>query len=322
MPALRDWTKFKGVVRIGDSQLSNEIETNLKNFLDWSFLGIGGFLDVNIPQSGGYGGSFHQLRLVQDEEYDNGQVWEGFRQDWVWESGVEWLDGTGNQPIAVTGVLINGTGMEASHPTYGHHINYPLGRVIFDTAIPTDSVITCSYSYRYVQVYVADNCPWWQTIQQESFRGGSPHFEQLGSGSWSIGGQHRVQLPAIVLEVVPRSKGLGKELGSGELIKEQDVLFHVIAEDRFVRNNLCDIIEGQQAKTIFLFNTNQVAANSAYALDSRGMLVGTNMYPDLVSETGYRTTQRCTFMQTQKFEVQSISPQLYEGTVRATLEIR
>ena len=43
---------FKNVSSIGDRQVLSSLEHNLKSFLDWSFLNIGGFINVNIPTSG------------------------------------------------------------------------------------------------------------------------------------------------------------------------------------------------------------------------------------------------------------------------------
>ena len=101
--ACEPYTKFSKVSNIGDTLLSSEIENNLKWFLDWSLLGIGGWSNVNIPTSGAYGGTFDKLRLVNDPSYTNGQVWEGARKDWVWETGSSY---EGYDPIQISGVYL------------------------------------------------------------------------------------------------------------------------------------------------------------------------------------------------------------------------
>ena len=42
-------TTFKSVSHIGNTLLNSELESNLKSFLDWGFLGIGGWFNVAIP---------------------------------------------------------------------------------------------------------------------------------------------------------------------------------------------------------------------------------------------------------------------------------
>ena len=137
-----NYAKFKGVSNIGETQLLTEIENNLKQYVDWSMLCIGGWTDVIIQTpdvDDGYGGSQETLRWVEDPSYNNGQVWQGFRKDWVYESGINFeVDGTGYDPINIqdSGVSINGT-----FQTTGYYINYPLGQVIFDNAIVTGSEV-------------------------------------------------------------------------------------------------------------------------------------------------------------------------------------
>ena len=56
-------TSFAHVSQVGNTLLNSELESNLKSFLDWSFLGIGGWSNITIPTSGAYGGTFDNLRM-------------------------------------------------------------------------------------------------------------------------------------------------------------------------------------------------------------------------------------------------------------------
>lgn len=320
MTCTENYTKFKLISDFRNDQITNEIETNLKYWLDWCLLGIGAWGDVNIPTSGEYG-NFHILRYVNDDAYTDGQVWEGVRKDWVWETGVEFNNlGDNPEPIQITGIQVNDVSYSGSDSTYGWHINYPLGRVIFDTAISITSDVQADYSYRYVQVYRADDAPWFRELQFASFKPNDGYFTQTDSGNWTIGGNHRVQLPAIVIEAVSRGNTAGYELGNAALIIYQDVLFHVIAENRYDRNNLIDILRQQSDKTIWLFNSNTMANSGVFPLDYRGMLIGTLMYPNFVAEDGYRYI-KCTFENNNISAIESIHPNLYEGVVRSTLSL-
>ena len=85
---------------------------------------------------------------------------------------------TGGSPIEISGVYIDSTLQATGDATYGHHYNYPLGRVVFDTAIPTTSTVQLEYSYRNVQTYIADQAPWWDELQYNSMRVDDSTFSQ------------------------------------------------------------------------------------------------------------------------------------------------
>lgn len=320
MTACYDYTEFKGVTHYGNDQLMVMLEANLKSWLDWSLLRIGGWTDVSIPQTGVHGGDFAELRLVDDPSYASGQVWEGVRKDWVWETGVNYTDvnGTGHDPQPVGTPVVDGSPTAASY-----HVNYPLGRIIFDSPISTTSTVELDYAYRDCQVVRADSAPWFRQLQFRSFRPDDLQVSQTTRGEWSIGGQHRIQMPTILLESVPRGTSKGYELGNDSLVIMQDVLFHVMAESRTLRNNLVDMIRQQSDKAIWLFDTNRVVAGGDYPLDYRGELVGSKMYPDLVdtiANGGYRWN-KCYFMNATVSEIEALHPTLYEGMVRTTMEI-
>ena len=89
-------TKLANLNNAQDATLSNVLLDNFVSFYDWGLLDRGQFYNINIPESGIYGGDRHKLRSAQDPNYSNGQVWEGYRQNWVWESGISATD---EQPI-------------------------------------------------------------------------------------------------------------------------------------------------------------------------------------------------------------------------------
>ena len=311
-------TTFTHVSQVGNTLLNSQLESNLKSFLDWGMLGIGGWFNVNIPTSGAWGGTFDQLRLVDDPSYGEGQVWESARKDWVWENEVPY---TGGSPISITGVSVDGTFYGTGDATYAHHYNYPLGRVVFDNPIASTSTVKLEYSYRNVQVYIADQAPWWDELQYNSMRVDDSSFSQVGSGNWAILSNNRVQMPAVVIEAVPRRTYQPYELGSSNNFITQDVLFHVVSESRWWINQLVDIISLQKDKTLMLYDSNKLADSGAYPLDFRGMVVAPeNNYSGLVSTDGYQfTSARITDMGVT--EMESYNSMLHEGTVRASFEV-
>ena len=311
-------TTFQSVDQIGKTLLNSEREANLKAFMVWAFLGIGGWFDVTIPTSGAYGGTFDKLRAVSDPSYTEGQIWEAARKDWVWETGPPYAD---YDPINISGVWVDGVLYGTGDATYGHHYNYPLGRVVFDSAISTSSTVQLNYSYRNVQTYIADQAPWWDELQYNSMRVDDSTFTQIASGNWSILANHRIQMPAIVVEAVPRRTFKPYEMGNTSHVISQDVLFHIVAESRWWRNQLVDVISLQKDKTLMLYDTDKIAGGDVFPLDYRGMSVSpSSTYSALVNDPNYQFTN-CRIAGMVVTEMESYNTRLYEGTVRASLEI-
>jgi len=323
MVTTESYAKFKGVTDYGDTQLLTELENNLKQYLDWSLLCIGAWGDIVIRTpavTDAYGGSPEQLRWVDDPAYTDGQVWQGFRKDWIYESGVDYEDYNGDTKNP-TNIQDSGVRVDGVLQTSGYHINYPLGQVVFDTAISTSSVVDLNYSYRATQVVVADNAPWWHEIQLQSVRSDNIHFTQdERTGDWAMGGHNRIQLPTIIVEGVPRGSARPYEMGNSSLWIEQDVVFHVLADDRTTRNKLVSILQVQADHNMWLFDSDELSAATGFPLDYRGERINGTVYPDIVSNTDYQW-KKCRFLRTEVAEVDAWHPRLYEGTVKATCEL-
>jgi hypothetical protein len=310
-------TTFKAVNSISDDLLLNIIESNFKMYLDWSFLNIGAWFNAQIAYSGSIYGPdnpYSKLLLVEDNSFTSGQVWQGIRKDWVWESGVSY---NGNSPIQISGVYINNN--FNAYASGNLTIDYPLGRVIFDNPIATNSTVKANYSYRYVQTYRSSDSPWFNIIQFASMETNNADITQTDDGNWSIGGNHRVQLPAIVIESIPRARQRPYEIGSNALIIDQALSFRILAENKNDRNKLLDIIRSQQDATIALFDTNKIAQDNLFPLDANGdLIVNPLMYPDLLCNYLWR---KCWIKNVDFIEIDSINHNFHQGEARVTLEI-
>jgi hypothetical protein len=310
-----DWTRLKGVSNIGDSLLNDQLVSNVVDFFTWSLLGIGAFFNVNRPtSSGAYGGSQYKLRLAEDPNYNKGQVWEGFRANWVWESGVDYA----YQPIPISGVYLNNTFLPLSTSgNYSYKINYPLGRVVFASSIPINSRVELDFSYKYINCYQADS-PWFKELQFNSFIIDT-NFDNYGSGVRSTMAQNRIQLPAIIVESVPRRTLKPYQQGGGQWVY-QDLLFHIFAETTYERGNLVDILTYQKEKRIFFYDKNAISSANAFPLDYYGSITPSAVcYPDLIrlypglSAFFYEVTSQ---------ETVNLSPGLFQGIVRAQMEVQ
>jgi hypothetical protein len=313
-----NYLKLRGLYHIQDSQHTTQLENNLKMFFDWALLSAGAWIDVNINTTNAFGGDPSSLRKVNDPSFTSGRVWAGDRKDWIWETGISYVDKSNvmHSPIAISGVYVSGS-FSSSSGSYPHYIDYPNGRVVFDTAI--NGPVQVARSQKYVQVYTANNAPWFQELQYGSLRIDDSTFTISASGQWNMLEKQRVQMPAVIIEVVPRREFEGYEQGNNSLWSRQDVLIHILAETKWDRDKLTDVFSVQQHKNIWLYDINSVLASGDYPLDQRGTLVNNTNYPDFVSPTGYRT-QTAYILKSVTQDITSYNPKLFRGVVRWTIE--
>jgi hypothetical protein len=311
-------SSLKGLTTFGDATITTHVRENLISFFDHGLVEKSGFINVEIPSTGYYGGSDHKLRPVVDPRYQDGQVWEGFRSNWVWESGLGALTSTDSTYPGVSGVYIN----ETFYPTstsgdYAHHINHALGRVIFDSPISTDSNVECEYSYKYVNVSRVDGLEWFKQIHQNAERSDDTNFVN-NSGEWSILGDNRFQIPAIGIELVNSRKMVGYQLGGGQTIFT-DFLFHCVAEDVYTRDHLLDIVTLQNDKVLQAYDLDKISSSNAFPVDYRGVPIsGALSYENLISTY---EGNHIRLVEASIDSVYSLTPNIHIGTVRFKTEV-
>lgn len=307
---------FMGVSNIGDSLLNDQIEGNLSTFFDYGMLTIGAFFNVRIPSSGAYGGNQHQLRLSDDPNYPAGGAWEGFRTNWVFEQNIPYS----TQPINISGIYVNNAYLPiATTGIKSYYIDYPNGRVIFNTPIAQNSVVTLEFSYKYYAWSTAD-VPWFRDVFFDSFRVDDPHFSQIGSGIWSTASTTRVQMPAIIVESVPKRKFIGKQLGGGFTV-QQEIEFHIFSETSFERKQAIDVITYQIERTIPFFDKNKILSANTYPLNGYGSLVsGAIFYPQFVNPTGGYFWRNASLREMYVLRNKDYLP-LFTGSVKGLVEV-
>lgn len=316
---------LKGLNSIEDSTMTNLIQDGLIEYFDYALLDKGNYYNVDLDEVGPNGQDYSRLRLSSNDQYASGQAWEGFRSNWVWQSGIAPQDKDPpnvnndiNNP-GISGVYIDGSFEPTSGVgTYAHHVDYFNGRVVFDSPIPTGSVVQAEYSYKYINMVYANNVPWLREIQKRTSQPTS-NFLGVSEGSWDIPSESRLQLPAIAVEVVPQRKFQGYQLGGGQVVYT-DVLFHCIAEDEYTRNLLVDIVSSQNDKNVYIFDGNMLDASGAFPLDHNGSPVPSALqYPDLINYYSKGARLRLTKASVQDmFMAQS---DVFGGIVRMTTEL-
>jgi hypothetical protein len=316
-----NYLNLKGFDSVFDTTLNNELQDNIVEFLEWSLLEKGNYMNVSLGELSPEGIDYSKLRLSSNPSFPSGKAWEGFRKNWIWQSGVSYspppIIGTNNAKPGISGVYVNNTFYPSSTSgTYAHKVDYFNGRIIFNNSIPTNSIVKAEYSYRYINVVYANSLPWLAEIQYSSLNLGED-FNNLNKGKYDLPTEARIQLPSIAIEIVPRRTMKGYQLGGGQWV-DTDVLFHCLAEDEYTRNKLVDIISLQNDKTIYMFDSNSIARSGAFPLDYNGFPVsGALRYPDLI-ENYYRGNLRLKNSNVQNMKL--INSNFYAGIVRMTLE--
>jgi hypothetical protein len=235
------------------------VEENLKSFLDFGFLNIGGFINVNIPTSGLYGNNFHVLKNTTDPGYTGNKVWQTPKKNWVWESGISY---NGSSPKNISGVIVNGVGYPA--PTGSGSVTYSLdyenGRVVFNSSLTTASSVQMAYSYRWCNVLKSSDNNGWQYLQQLSYQ---------PSNSMN-------------------TNDIPYELGSLVSYRQQDILLHIYTENINDLNNIMDIIRYQKEKTIQLYDIKKVVNSGVYGLNANGSKNSNALnYSQLINNTTF-----------------------------------
>jgi hypothetical protein len=202
-------------------------------------------------------------------------------------------------------------------------INYPEGRIIFDTAIDISSSVKAEYSHKWIKVVNANDIPWFQEAHTRSFRVDDNAYIS-GSGIWSQTSQTRLELPVVAVEVLENKEYEGYQLGGSQWVRN-DVVLHIISEDDSMSYRLADILSQQKDKTIYIFDTNRIAGNNAFSLNYDGSKSSNPMvYPDLVQHSGdggYRYTDgleagKLWIIESSAGSNQRLTQNLYHSTVR------
>ena len=318
---MSSYLNLKGFDSVFSTTLNNELQDNIVEFLDWALLEKGNYQNVTIGELAPNGQDYSKLRMSSSQSYASGVAWEGFRQNWVWQSGVSFnpppIVSTNNTIPGISGVYVNSTFYPSSTTgNYGHKVDYYNGRVVFNSGLPSGSIVQAEYSYKYINIIYANSLPWLREIQYKSLDVPA-RFNTVNKGDYELPAEARVQLPAIAVEIVPRRTIRGYQLGGGQFVNT-DVLFHCIAEDEFTRNTMVDIISLQEEKNILMFNSNLVASSGDFPLDYRGYPAsGALRYPDLIY---YYNRGGLRFKDSNVQSMQLINSHLYCGVVRLTAE--
>lgn len=309
---------LKGFTTVFDHTLNNDIQDNLLEYFDWELLNKGNYFNITLGETIN-GHDYSRLKVSTSDNFTKGKVWEGFRKNWVWQTGVNYnpapIVGSDISKPGVSGIYVNDVFYPSSTSgIYAHYIDYYNGRVVFNAPIPTGSKVQVEHSYKWINVEYANSLPWIKQLQENSL---NPDGFVNNESVWNLPPDSRLQLPLIAIEVVPNRTFRGYQLGGGQWVNT-DIIFHCIAEDEPTRNKLVDIVSFQNDSVIQMFNTNQMSQSSGFPIDYRGFPVsGAKIYPDLVASYGtgfFRLTNGTVY------NMSAINSNIFGGIVRFTVE--
>ena len=331
--AFEDAIKFKGVTSLFKEGISNTLLLGVQDLLSWSLLTAGAYQNISRdpPVSGVYGDELfyrYRLRPSDDPSYDFGQVWEGFRNDWVWESGVTY---EGTSPIPVSGVWINGNYYKPDDSTFSHHIDFPNGRIVFDFPLNDTQIVEANFTHRTVGVALGSE-RFIQELMFDSYDMKSlDEYLAHASGDRTQLGERRLQLPVIGIELVKGQKSEPFQLGGARVVYN-DILFHIFADNEFDKNNIRDALMSQEEKVFYLIDRDRLKSSTRHnnpalkfphQLDLNGSPVQSGlMYPSLVSPTGLPARgfreRAARFEGLSSTDMPPVNSWLHRSTIRAT----
>ena len=290
----------------GGYEVTDQLIQNIKWWFDWGMLHGYAYGTCQLGEVG-YGGASGAclLQSVQDERFDDGQVWEGLGREWVWESGV---NVSGVAPFQVSGVYVDGV----FHPkteagVYSHHIDYRHGRVIFDYPQSVSAEVASEYTWRQVYVGSADSDVFHNLMLNavENFVAGMASGTPLR--------ENQAYLPAIFIED-RRSSGRGLQLGGGQ-IRTHELLFYVFADNPKDRNLLLNWLEYQTRTALVIADLNQTPS----PFDEWGDIgSGAMIWPQMAATYPWKKI-RFSWGSTTKLD--SLNPDLFRGRVDIAAEI-
>jgi hypothetical protein len=307
---------FQHVTNINERKSISSLEDNIKSFLDYSFLKIGGFTNINSSSTGLYSNSFNTMKISYDPIRPSGSVWETFRKDWVYETGISH---SGTSPIPISGIYFNnsfipGPTGNSQHPYF---IDYPNGNIVFQSSKPSSSSIKLNYSYRNIQIYKANESSWWKELQRYHYDASTLNKTP---GQILIS-NHKVQLPCIIVETIARTSQEPYQLGSTTNIINQDLLLHIYTENLIQRNNLMNILILQKDNQNVLYDINKIIKEQKWPINNNGSFNGNSLnYDQITTNTSY--ISNVYYIENAVInELGSISSLLHYGVVRWTIKI-
>lgn len=240
---------------------SINLESNIVSFFDFGTLLISGYQNVYFNSTDYAGRPVGTLKPVISYQFGSGRVWEAYRTNWAWENG------SGINPIDVTGVYINGSFYEFGR---NDHVDYRHGQVIFSSGLSTSSLVKCSYSPKTI-FWDVSTSPWHRELLTETYKYSAFDVSGIGSGIRNTLTSHRIPLPAVIVEVTTHNGFEPYQLGGGHYYNPK-INFYIYAENQVQKKLITDLICSQNNHSFLGADFERIRQNNEFPYDSYGQL--------------------------------------------------
>ena len=215
------------------------LESNLQFWLENKLLTEGLYRNISTGQIDFYSRDLSRLLPVTDEDYADGRVWQSAFKNWVYESGIMPTQSGLAQPTVASGVTVN----SMFHPDttvgpFAHFVDYPNGRVVFDSPVVTSSIVQVTFAYKEVTVDFADR---FDNERMDLLIETALKDNPEATGVQAYPNKENRTLPAVWIDILRREND-GYELGSKSLVSDFFGVFHVWSRDRWIRNAVVEIL--------------------------------------------------------------------------------
>jgi len=231
--------------------------------LDDMFVARGYYDNIASGEQNFDGTNLSQLFPVQNDEWypqDSGttvHVWQGYRKNWVSESGVTYFASGLTAPTLASGVYVDGVfhGRRTPNNTDGISMDFRNGRVILESGVAASSTLEIAYSVKEVWV---DTIARDMVTNQVTVIDNTKRIAVSNVPSGQIG-----NLPMILMDISSQQPTYGLELGGGKVINPS-MFLHVVAENRYDKDEIVDALVLRQFKTITMVDLDTAPAQFNY----------------------------------------------------------
>lgn len=302
---------LKGFTSLNQFSHSMNLERNLAMFFDYGCMGISGYQNIyyNTTQNGYPLG---KLKPADSEQYARGRVWEGYRTNWAWEADSNLSSGISGI-ISITGVYVNG-GFTGS----GFNVDYKKGQIIFDSGISTTATVKASFSAKSIYWDTADST-WWKELVTETYNYQAFDNAGIGSGIRSVMNNHRIPLPAVIIEVTTTNNFKPYQLGGGSWYNPT-VNFYIYAENPDQKKLITDLICSQNDHSFLGVDFNSMSAANDRPFTPYGFLAsGAKTFAELQPLYSWNV-KPITFENLNGLDI-PFAPPVYRGLVRGNMNL-
>lgn len=225
-----------------------QVKANLQLWLEDSFLKDGFFSTVSTNETDIYGRDISLLSSVSDASYADNRVYQSAFKNWVHESGIVPTNGA-SPPLIASGVTVNGvfyphySGAPGYSPLFGHSIDFPNGRIIFDVPISPASTVKAEFSYKEVAVEYSNA---FENESKEFFFETAYKDNPYQTGVVTYPLENSRTLPMVMIDVESTSFEPYEIGSSADIAKFQGIL-HVWARDNYMIDQIEDLLSRERS---------------------------------------------------------------------------